>query len=327
MREFISPIKKYLSDFYNYKQLCGYKYETSYDVLIEFDRYYNNLKIKKIKMTRDIIEPFLYLKEGERIGNQMAKASVIRQFIKYLLNNEIIDKAYIIPSISKKGEASFVPYIYSKENLASIIKFLENYESTNIKPFTLETVIIIFKVLMSTGMRISEVTNLKFKNINLDENLFIITEAKNNNQRIVPFSNTLKKNIIEYLKETKINFDDNDYIFSITSDKKLSTKKCEFYLRKAIRELNIKSDRTHNPTIHGFRHTYATLALAQLQKSEENINLSLSYLSSYLGHKSINETQKYLWLTPELFEETKNKMNDYSSFISKIYQGEKYDEE
>lgn len=327
MREFISPIKDYLYDFYKYKQLCGYKYETSYDVLIEFDRYYNNLKIKKIEMTRDIIEPFLYLKENERIGNQMAKASVIRQFIKYLLNNEVIDKAYIIPSISKKGEAGFVPYIYSNDDLASIIKFLESYKSTNIKPFTLETIIIVFKVLMSTGMRISEVTNLKFKNINLDENLFIITEAKNNNQRVVPFSNTLKKNIIEYLKETKINFDDKDYIFSIAPYKRLSTDRCAFYLRKAICALNIKNNSTHNPTIHGFRHTYATMALAQLQRDEENINLSLSYLSSYLGHKSINETQKYLWLTPELFEETKNKMCDYSSFISKIYQGEKYDEE
>lgn len=327
MREFISPIKDYLFDFYKYKQICGYKYKTSYDVLIKFDRYYNNLNIKEIEMNRDIIEPFLYLKEGERIGNQMAKASVIRQFIKYLLNNEIIDKAYIIPSISKKGEASFVPYIYSKENLADIIRFLENYESTNIKPFTLETVIIVFKILMSTGMRISEVTNLKFKNINLDEKLFIITEAKNNNQRLVPFSNTLKKDITKYLKETKLNFNDNDYIFSIYPDKKLLTSRCEFYLRKAISALNMKSDITHNPTIHGFRHTYATLALAQLQKNEENINLSLSYLSSYLGHKSIKETQKYLWLTPELFEETKNKMSDYSSFISEIYQGEKYDEE
>ncbi len=68
------------------------------------------------------------------------------------------------------------------------------------------------------------------------------------------------------------------------------------------------------------------MALTQLQQTEGNINLSLTYLSDYLGHKSLKETQKYLWLTPSLFEETKNQMNSYTSFIKEIYDGEKYDD-
>ena len=57
------------------------------------------------------------------------------------------------------------------------------------------------------------------------------------------------------------------------------------------------------------------------------INLSLSYLSTYLGHKSFNETQKYIWMTPIIFEDIKNKMEEYSRFIMDIFGGEKFDED
>ena len=66
------------------------------------------------------------------------------------------------------------------------------------------------------------------------------------------------------------------------------------------------------------------MALAKLQRECDNVNLNLSYLSAYLGHKSIHETQKYVWLTPGLFEDTRAKMTDYSSFIATIFQGENY---
>ncbi len=68
-------------------------------------------------------------------------------------------------------------------------------------------------------------------------------------------------------------------------------------------------------------------SISGILKNEENINLSLSYLSTYLGHKSFNETQKYIWMTPIIFEDIKNKMEEYSRFIMDIFGGEKFDED
>lgn len=113
---------------------------------------------------------------------------------------------------------------------------------------------------------------------------------------------------------------DSDYLFQIECGKKLSSSTCGVYFRKALSSINLAS----GARIHDFRHTYAVMALTKLQHDENNINLSLSYLSDYLGHKSLKETQKYIWMTPDLFEETKIKMNDYTSFIKTIYDGEKY---
>ena len=49
------------------------------------------------------------------------------------------------------------------------------------------------------------------------------------------------------------------------------------------------------------------------------VNASLAYLSAYMGHQSLRETQDYLWLSRELFSSTLARMDDYTSFISDIF--------
>ena len=316
----------HLKAFHEYKQLCGYKYESSESVINQFDKYYLSLNIDKLKLTREIIEPFLYLKENAKIATQQWKASILRQFTIYALKNNVIDYAYQIPKISLKGEEAFVPYIFSKDELINIIKYLSEYKS-KVNPGyisqminTTNSVTTVFKILMSTGLRLGEALNLKKENIDFDNQLFIIKEAKNNNQRMVPFSNTLKQEILTYISNTPFRINNTDYLFQIEQNRKLRSGTCGVYFRKALSSIN----KTKGPRIHDFRHTYAVMALTKLQHDEKNINLSLSYLSDYLGHKSLKETQKYIWMTPELFEETKIKMSDYTSFIKTIYDGEKY---
>ena len=325
MLDLKSPWAPYLKEFYEYKQSCGYKYNSAESVIKQFDKYYDSLNIEELKLTRDVIEPFLYLEEGIKITTQRWKASVIRQFTIYVLKNNIIDYAYIIPKISSRGEDSFIPYIYSKDELIKIVEYISNYKTDKFGIFslnlnTINSVSTVFKVLISTGLRLNEALSLRVDDVDLENKLFIIKEAKNNNERIVPFSTTLKDEILKYIGATpfKINYD--DYLFQFKYGKKVSRSMCNVYFRKALKSIGL----TKGPRIHDFRHTYAVMALTQLQHSEDNINLSLTYLSDYLGHKSLKETQKYIWITSDLFNDAKDKMNEYTSFIKTIYDGEKY---
>lgn len=330
MRKLISIWAPYLEDFYEFKKLSGYKYESAESVIYQFDRYYNDLGLVELQYTRDIVEPFLYTDTNRRIATQQWKASVLRQFGDYIIRHGILDYIYQIPSISLKGEAAFVPYIFSKDELSQIVKYLDAYPISNLpgtlkpKCNTLNTVSTAIKILISTGMRAGEVLSLRRKDVDLKNQLFIIKKAKNDNERVVPFSNTIKNEIINYILNTPFSINDNEMLFQIEKDVQLRISVCWRYFQKALKTIDIKKDRS--PRLHDLRHTYAVMALTQLQKTEENINLSLSYLSDYLGHKSLKETQKYLWLTPELFDEVKYKMNVYTSFIKNIYDGEKYDD-
>lgn len=328
MREYTSVWGKHLKDFFEYKKLCGFKYDRSESVLYQFDSYYKSLDIRELKLSRDIIEPFLYLKDGERIRTICWKASVLRQFGEYVVRNSILNKIYMIPTIYTKGESEFVPYIYSKEQLVDIVAYISCYVTSTggLHPNTINAVSTVFKILISTGARIGEVLNLRLKDVGFDNDLFVILEAKNNNQRLIPFSKTLKEELLNYISKTPFQINSNDYLFKIDHDRRLRSEMCGLYLRKALKSLNDKYQFTKKPRIHDFRHTYAVMALSQLQQTENNVNLSLTYLSDYLGHKSLKETQKYLWLTPSLFEDVKTQMNDYTSFIKEIYDGEKYDD-
>ena len=107
-------------------------------------------------------------------------------------------------------------------------------------------------------------------------------ESKNNNERLIPFSNTIKQEIVNYILKTPFNINKYDRLFQIEAGKQVNADRCWIYFNKAIKATGIKKDK--GPRIHDLRHTYAVMALTQLQKSEKNINLSLSYLSDYLGH-------------------------------------------
>ena len=108
---------------------------------------------------------------------------------------------------------------------------------------------------------------------------------------------------------------------------KVSSANVYCYFRKALKYSKITHKKGVGPRIHDFRHTYSVMALTQLTKTEKDINTSMAYLSTYLGHKSFKETQKYIWLTPELFNETLNKMTKYSYHIKTIFDdGEHYEE-
>lgn len=331
MRELISLWAKHLKAFYDYKKMCGYKYDKCESVIYLFDRHYYSLGLTELKFSRDVIEPFLELKPNERIGNQIGKATILRQFGKYLFINDVINDIYIIPTITKKGEKEFIPYIFSNQEYKNIINYLESYTTPTIpggfKAFdnAINSVTISLKILMSTGMRLGEALNLKLNNINFDENYFLILEAKNNNQRIVPFSNTLREEIKKYIIKSSFIIGKDDFLLQSKQNTRLTKSIIRNYYYKALFSVGIKNKKGKGPRIHDFRHTFAVMSLTQMQKQTDDINLSLIYLSTYLGHKSLRETQKYIWMTPELFKDIKVKMENYTSFIKLIFdEGEKY---
>lgn len=334
MNNFNSVWGEYFQAFIEYKKMSGYKYDSSADVVIQFDRYYETLGLSDLQFTRSIIEPFLYLKPKERISNQMFKASVLRQFGKYIFLNDIIKDIYIIPPISQKGETQFIPYIFEKQQLINIVNYLENYDKIP-KPKgtfplncnTLNAVNLAIKILISTGMRLGGVFKIRSKDIDFKNKLITILEAKNFNQRVIPISQTLMGEIIKYIEKTPFVIRDDDYLMQFDSSKYLTQNVIYYFFRVALKANNIKHIKGMGPRIHDFRHTFAVMSLTQLQRTEKDVNLSLSYLSNYLGHKSLKETQKYIWLVPSLFEDIKKRMESHSSFIPIIFAEEKFDED
>jgi len=151
---------------------------------------------------------------------------------------------------------------------------------------------LIIEIFYHTGVRLSELIEMKDRSIDLSDNTLKVL-GKRNKERIIPFSDKLRDSIVSYLEEKKKKFDsiEDDYLFiTIKGDKiyrKLVYRVVYKYL-SAITTIEKKSP-------HILRHTFATHML--------NNGADLNAIKEFLGHANLSATQVY---THNTFEKLKN---------------------
>lgn len=136
-----------------------------------------------------------------------------------------------------------------------------------------------------SGMRVSEVVNLKVKDINIEELTIHIKQAKGKKDRITIFPSKLSSNI----RNLMAGKEGNRILFESMRGGKLTTRSAQTIFKKAIRKSDIKKD----ATFHSLRHSFATHLL-------EN-GTDIRYVQELLGHSNIKTTQIYTQVTnPQL---------------------------
>ncbi|MDI9215924.1 site-specific tyrosine recombinase/integron integrase [Clostridium tertium] len=136
----------------------------------------------------------------------------------------------------------------------------------------------ILEFFLSTGCRLSEVLNVKIKELDFNNKTLLVI-GKGNKERKVYFTERCKRALLNYLKDRK---DNCEYLF-ITDRKpcrKLSTRGMEVIVNK----MQIKSGLDRNIHPHIFRHTFATHALRSGMKPE--------VIQQILGHEDVGITLK-----------------------------------
>ncbi|GGK07407.1 hypothetical protein GCM10007063_32420 [Lentibacillus kapialis] len=156
-----------------------------------------------------------------------------------------------------------------------------------------------------------------------EQRVIHINHAKNDNNRIVTISNSLAQACNMYLKKTKSCKTSDVYFFdtgSVHNDGRVSIKRAYTYFRRFLNGAGIEhKGKSFGPRMHDIRVTFAVHSLQKLSQMPDDINVHLMSLSVFMGHQSIYGTQEYLWLTSELFQNTLEKMEDYTSFVSSIF--------
>lgn len=141
----------------------------------------------------------------------------------------------------------------------------------------------VMELLMATGLRISEVCNIKKEAINVREN-YIRVYGKGAKERILQIENV---EVLEALKEyDKIRGDSTSpYFFSNRLGKKLSEQSVRTMIYRITKIVEIEQ----HITPHMFRHSFATMLL------EDDVDIR--YIQKILGHSSITTTQIYTHVT------------------------------
>ena len=154
----------------------------------------------------------------------------------------------------------------------------------------------IFRMLYSSGCRISELTNIKLSDFRKGGRCAVIT-GKGNKQRIVYFDENSRKALAAYLTDRARVLSENgrdsgqDRLFINQKGLPITTGGMRYIL---TRYSGVEGTNHHiNP--HAFRHTFATTLL--------NNGADVRMVQELLGHASINTTQRYTHVTTERLKE------------------------
>ena len=151
---------------------------------------------------------------------------------------------------------------------------------------------LIISLLYSSGLRVSELVNLKIFDLNLDENIGWVRKGKGNKDRIFTISFNLAKEVKEYLDDKK----DNVYLFS--KNDPLTTRN----IQKIIKGTRIRAKINKKVTPHTLRHSFATHLLEQ--------GTDIRLIQSLLGHSSLSTTQLYTHISTEQIKKIKNPFDE-----------------
>lgn len=170
-----------------------------------------------------------------------------------------------------------LPEFMSEEELK---KFLDGVENADFKANTTRNKLII-KIIIFTGIRVSEAIGIKLGDISEENDLYIIRiRAKGNKYRIVMIKKELIKDL---LNNTPINYANKDSYLFIN---KKGTPLTQAYVSRIVEQILFKSGiRKQKNGAHMLRHTFATL----LYKKQKDLVL----VQEALGHASLNTSRIY----------------------------------
>ena len=235
--------------------------------LVDLDQFFNTENIKVGDLNANIKSYITNLrKKNLKISSINRKISTLKNFLKFLQTEKIIEKIdfQVFESLSNLKK---IPKAISKLQMEQIFMNLYNSKQTN-----KELYILVLKLIYLSGLRISEALNLKWSDINHQDNS-IYVYGKGSKERKV----YIIKDFLDHLK----NLDKkNQYVFTLNS-KKISARSVNKFLENCYNDSIIKDKMSS----HVFRHSFATTML-------EN-NADIRHIQKLLGHSSISTTEIY----------------------------------
>lgn len=239
---------------------------------------YEITKIAEVNHTiiRSWIVSLMEQKISPRSVNR--KITTLKTFYKFLLRQSIVTENPMLKILSPKTSKR-LPVFIEKEKMDTLLDdtvFGDDFEGQRNK--------LIIELFYATGIRLSELINLKQSNVDLYL-CQIKVLGKRNKERIVPFNTILKDQIQQYII-AKANLND-EFLFINKNGKQLYEK----FVYRIVNTYLSQITTVNKKSPHVLRHTFATHML--------NNGADLNAIKELLGHANLSATQVYTHNTVE----------------------------
>lgn len=237
-------------------------------------------------VSRDGIISYLGKKkaDGCKTSSRFITIISIRRFHQFLLAQGLVDTD---PSkdIQLPKQEERLPRIFSIEQVEKILNLPVGSKLNRVRNHAM------VETIYATGIRVSELVNLKLSDLNLPEG-WIRVMGKGRKERQVPFGAAAAKALANYLNYREGDLSDQEPLFVNSRGKKLSRAGFWFILKVLARRAGI----TGSISPHKLRHACATHMLWR--------GASVKALQEMLGHKNLSTTQIYTHVTSNFLKDT-----------------------
>ena len=151
----IGPFAETAQEFILYKRSLGFKYADEPKCLSRFCRFSVEQDISEVEISRVLAEKWIAPREGESEKSRSHRITCVRQFAIYL--NNLGYDAYIVPEVKGLNHNSFVPYIFTHDQIEAVIKAADETEPREVARNMHLALPVIFRILYGCGLRVSEV--------------------------------------------------------------------------------------------------------------------------------------------------------------------------
>ena len=268
-----------------------------------------NNQISLIEVQKKDINLYIHFLKEQNLNSSSInrKLSVIKSFYDYLYQINLINFNELKTIVTQKLEKNLPKLLSEKEILHLIDKSKEIYIENPTKNISYLRIQVILEILYSTGLRISELLNIKINQVaNIKDKLYI--NGKGNKQRLVIFN----KNALDLLKNwisimIKNNKNKNSYLFENIHNIKVISRQ---QIYKDLKKLALKTNTdVEKLSPHSIRHSFASHML--------NRGADLRSIQKLLGHSDISTTEIYTQVRQNRLKGLVNNIHPLSNILKR----------
>lgn len=269
-----------------YLEFCKYRKELNRNTLkayrIDLEQYLSFIK-KDFLLKARIEEYITELHKKYKQKTVKRKIASIKAFYRYLEEEERLEGSNPFTKIRVKfKEIESLPRIIPRNDIERLLNFMYDVMKQSGQEATIYRDLSVIEMFFATGARVYEISNLKIRDIDLDNGIIKLF-GKGSKERYVQIGSPEVLEVVkEYYRLNQQEIDKSGFFFVNRHGKRFS----EQSIRRMIRKYSYQAGISIHITPHMFRHSVATYLL------EEGVDIM--YIQKILGHSSIKTTQIYL---------------------------------
>lgn len=302
-----------ITNYVDLKQSMGMRFRSERGILNALHRHVGDVDLTEV--STEAVAAFL-AGRGPITATWLNKHRALRRFYDHWITRGRVTHSPVPTAVPRVAQ-NFVPHIYSNDELRRLLAAVDENQARRGCQISAPTFRLLLLLLYSTGLRISEALHLTSADVDLDAGLLLIRESKFYKSRQLPVGPTLVHRLVEHADRVRgrparaqaLSF----FVTIRGTDIPIAMARLNFAVLRQRARVHGRPGVLSAPRLHDLRHSFAVHRLIAWYREGADVQRLLPHLSTYLGHRRLASTQRYLTMIPELLEQASGRFERYAT--------------